>query len=54
EKALPELESEKASIEEKLSGGLLDPDEVRKLSGRYSEVQALLDEKETRWLELQL
>ena len=54
EKALPELESEKASIEEKLSGGLLDPDEIRKLSGRYSEVQALLDEKETRWLELQL
>ncbi len=54
EKALSDLETEKASIEESLSGGLLGPDEVRKLSDRYSQVQALLDEKETRWLELQL
>ena len=54
EKALSDLETEKASIEESLSGGLLGPDEVRKLSDRYSQIQALLDEKETRWLELQL
>ena len=52
DKEIPELESEKASIEEKLSSGELSSDEIVKASNRYSEIKALLDEKELRWLEL--
>jgi len=52
DKEIPELESEKASIEEKLSSGTLSSDEIIKASNRYSEIKALLDEKELRWLEL--
>lgn len=52
DKEIPELENEKASIEEKLSSGELSSDEIIKASNRYSELKALLDEKELRWLEL--
>ena len=52
DKEIPELENEKASIEEKLSSGTLSSDEIIKASNRYSEIKALLDEKELRWLEL--
>ena len=52
DKEIPELENEKASIEEKLSSGALSSDEIIKASNRYSEIKALLDEKELRWLEL--
>lgn len=52
DKEIPELENEKASIEGKLSSGELSSDEIIKASNRYSEIKALLDEKELRWLEL--
>lgn len=52
DKEIPELENEKAFIEEKLSSGELSADEIIKASNRYSEIKALLDEKELRWLEL--
>jgi ATP-binding cassette subfamily F protein uup len=52
EEELPLLEAEKASLEAGLSSGALAPDALQAASVRYGEVQALLDEKEMRWLEL--
>ena len=52
EEELPRLEAEKASLEAGLSSGALAPDALQEASVRYGEVQALLDEKEMRWLEL--
>ncbi|MCQ2250103.1 MAG: ABC-F family ATP-binding cassette domain-containing protein [Bacteroidales bacterium] len=53
EKEIAELEAEKADIEEKLSGGTQDMDEITKLSTRINEILSALDEKEMRWLELE-
>ncbi len=52
EKDMPLLEAEKADLEQQLSGGLSNADEIAKASRRYEEVTNLLDEKELRWLEL--
>lgn len=52
EKDLDALGEEKRELEEKLSGGELQGDELQKASVRIGEVMALLDEKELRWLEL--
>jgi ATP-binding cassette subfamily F protein uup len=49
---LPRLEAEKADLEAKLSSGTLSPADLQSASTRYGELQALLDEKELRWLEL--
>jgi len=46
------LTAEKASLEEALSSGTLAPDALSAASSRYGEVSSLLDDKETRWLEL--
>ncbi|MBR1872687.1 MAG: ABC-F family ATP-binding cassette domain-containing protein [Bacteroidales bacterium] len=48
------LGAEKAELEEKLSGGSLPQDELLKATERYGQIGALLDAKETRWLELSL
>ena len=52
EKDLEALGMEKAELEEKLSGGELQGEELQKASVRIGEVLELLDEKELRWLEL--
>ena len=52
EKELQSLNAEKSSLEEQLAGGSLEFEELRKASERISEVLALIDEKENRWLEL--
>ncbi len=52
EKELQELEGEKRLLEEKLSGGELQGQELSEASVRIGVVMALLDEKEMRWLEL--
>ena len=52
EKDLETLGMEKAELEEKLSGGELQGEELQKVSVRIGEVLELLDEKELRWLEL--
>ena len=52
EKDLETLGMEKAELEEKLSGGELQGEELQKASVRIGEVLELLDEKELRWLEL--
>ncbi|MBP5398151.1 MAG: ABC transporter ATP-binding protein, partial [Bacteroidales bacterium] len=49
---LPRLEAEKADLEAKLSSGTLSPAELQTASTRYGELQAIIDEKELRWLEL--
>ena len=49
---IPRLETEKAGIEADLSSGNLAPGELQRASQRYAELQAVLDEKELRWLEL--
>jgi len=46
------LETEKASIENQLSGGSLKPEELVILSNRIQEIIMLLDQKTDRWLEL--
>ena len=46
------LNAEKASLEESLSSGTLDTEELMKASERIGEVIRLCDEKEMRWLEL--
>ncbi len=52
EKELPELQKEKAGLEEKMSLGNLEFDKLLKASERISEILKALDEKEMRWLEL--
>ncbi|MBO5563427.1 MAG: ABC-F family ATP-binding cassette domain-containing protein [Bacteroidales bacterium] len=49
---LPRLEAEKADLEARLSSGTLSPSELQESSTRYGELQAIIDEKEIRWLEL--
>lgn len=52
EQDLETLGTEKAGIEAQLSGGGLSADEIVRLSSRYEEMTALIDEKELRWLEI--
>jgi len=51
---IAELEAEQRDIEEKFSGGTLDAGEITELSKRLPDIKAMLDEKETRWLELSM
>jgi ATP-binding cassette subfamily F protein uup len=52
EKEIARLEQEKKMLEEKLAAGELEYNEISKLSVRVGEIAALLNDKETRWLEL--
>ena len=54
EKDIESLTAEKAGLESRMDGGLTDHEERAKVSARFSEVSALLDEAETRWLELSI
>ncbi|MBR1575224.1 MAG: ABC-F family ATP-binding cassette domain-containing protein [Bacteroidales bacterium] len=54
EAELDTLNAEKAEIEALLSGGSLSYEACNEASRRYSELKALIDEKEMRWLELSL
>jgi ATP-binding cassette subfamily F protein uup len=51
EKEMPELNTEKKLLEEKMSNNL-SYDELQKAADRISQIIQLLDEKEMRWLEL--
>ena len=53
EAELDSLNAEKKEIEEKLSGGVSEIEEITKLSKRLEEILALTEEKEMRWLELE-
>ena len=52
EKEIPQLETEKADIENQLASGTLSSDEIIKASQRHAEVDELIDEKTMRWLDL--
>ena len=52
EKDLEALAEEKASIEESLSSGNMEFEQLQKASERIAEIIELTDEKEMRWLEL--
>lgn len=54
EKDIESLTEEKSELEHKMNGGLTDVAELQKVSSRFAEVSALLDTKETRWLELSM
>lgn len=52
EQEIESLTNEKTEIESALSSGSLSTEELVRKSERISEVIALLDKKEMRWLEL--
>jgi ABC transport system ATP-binding/permease protein len=52
EKELPELEKERQMLEQQISAGNLPFEELGKIAERIGIIINLLDEKETRWLEL--
>lgn len=52
EKEISLLEKEKSEIEQKLSSGLLNNDEIISASQRFGELDKMIDEKTMRWLEL--
>jgi ATP-binding cassette subfamily F protein uup len=52
EKEMPDLQKEKALLEEKMNRGSIAYDELQKAAERISTIVQLLDEKEMRWLEL--
>ena len=52
ETEIDRLETEKASLEEALSSGLLSSDEIVEKSKRLNTVNSELDAKSDRWLEL--
>jgi ATP-binding cassette subfamily F protein uup len=52
QKEIPELEKEKAGLNEKLVAGNVPYTEMNKMVARMEEVTKLLEQKEMRWLEL--
>ena len=52
EKDLSSLQKEKITMEEKMNSGNISFEELQKAAARISELIALIDEKELRWLEL--
>ena len=52
EKDLESLNNEKETLENSLNSGTLSYEELQKASARIGEIMAMIDEKETRWLEL--
>ena len=54
EKDIALLTAEKEELETAMNGGITDHDQLGRMASRFSEVTALLDEKETRWLELSI
>ena len=52
EREIPDLEKEKAAIEEALSSGQLNNEEITTMSKRFSELIEIIDVKTMRWLEL--
>lgn len=49
---MADLEKEKSSINEKLNTGNIPFDQLQQLSSRIVQIDKLLDEKESRWLDL--
>lgn len=54
EAELPLLEEEKSTLESSMSSGALPYDQLQEAARRVEELISLIDEKESRWLELQV
>jgi len=54
ETELESLNREKAELEKAMNGGSLPYEKLAQISSRFTEISASIDEKETRWLELQV
>ncbi len=52
DKEIPDLENQKAEIEQQLSSGTLSVEELTRLSAQVGDIIELIDEKSMRWLEL--
>lgn len=52
EREMVQSEQRKKEIEERFNALDIKPEEIGKLSAELGSIQALLDEKEMRWLEL--
>ncbi|HVZ97316.1 MAG TPA: ABC-F family ATP-binding cassette domain-containing protein [Chitinophagaceae bacterium] len=52
EKEIPALEREKESLQQQMNDGSLGYDKLQQAAERISDIILLLDQKETRWLEL--
>jgi ATP-binding cassette subfamily F protein uup len=53
EAALPKLEEKKLELETKLATGITEYNEIQKISEELKSISIELDEKSTRWLEIQ-
>jgi ATP-binding cassette subfamily F protein uup len=53
EAALPKLEEKKLELETKLAAGITEYNEIQKISEELKSIAQELDEKSTRWLEIQ-
>lgn len=53
EAALPKLEEKKLELETKLATGITEYNEIQKISEELKSISKELDEKSTRWLEIQ-
>jgi ABC transport system ATP-binding/permease protein len=53
EKEIPQLEERKMRLTEQLSEGMTDYNEIQRISDELAEVDAALEGKSTRWLEIQ-
>jgi ATP-binding cassette subfamily F protein uup len=49
---IPKLEGEKAVLEQEMSSGLLEQEELFKKSNRIAEIMEIIDQKTLRWMEL--
>ena len=54
DKEIAKLNEDKKELEKILSEGTSNIDKIQEASSKYKEISELLDQKETRWLELSM
>ena len=52
EKSLPDLEQQKAALEQQMNSGELTTEQLTEKSLLYQQILEQIDQKELRWLEL--
>ena len=50
---MPKIEEKKLALENKLASGITEYNEIQKISDELRTIAQSLDEKSTRWLEIQ-
>ena len=51
---IPKLEKQKQELELQLASGITDYNQIQELSDEAKRINVLLDQKSTRWLEIQV